>query len=85
MSYEQVPEELLQTNQQDTLRVMAIGSPRLVESYIALMFKQQFAYPDEWSKPISVSKSGDVARILTKRTSSNQTLPNQTPDPLSHH
>jgi hypothetical protein len=53
----------------DILRVLAIGSPLVVESFVMSLFKFGYARPDEWSSPLPTINAGEVMRILTKRIS----------------
>jgi hypothetical protein len=53
----------------DILRVLAIGSPQVVESFVMSLFSFGYARPDEWSSPLPTINAGEVMRILTKRIS----------------
>ncbi len=53
----------------DTLRVLAIGSPEVVNSFVMSLFQLGYARPDEWSRQLPTVNPGEVMRILTKRIS----------------
>jgi hypothetical protein len=52
----------------DTLRVLAIGSPEVVNSFV-IMFQLGYARSDEWSRQLPTVNPSEVMRILTKRIS----------------
>lgn len=51
----------------DVLRVLAIGSPEVVNSCVMTLFRLGYARPEDWSKPLPTSNTDEVMRILTKR------------------
>jgi hypothetical protein len=53
----------------EVLRVLAIGSPEVVQSFVMTLFKFSYARPDEWSSQLPTVNDGEVMRILTKRVS----------------
>jgi hypothetical protein len=53
----------------DILRVLAIGSPGVVNAYVMTQFQLGYARPEEWSRQLPTINPGEVMRILTKRVS----------------
>lgn len=53
----------------DLLRVIAIGSPQVVQFCVSRLFQLGYARPDEWSRQLPTVNPGEVMRILTKRVS----------------
>ncbi len=53
----------------DLLRVIAIGSPQIVQLFVVTLFRYGYARPDEWSRQLPTVNPGEVMRILTKRIS----------------
>ena len=53
----------------DLLRVIAIGSPQIVQLFVITLFQYGYARPDEWSRQLPTVNPGEVMRILTKRIS----------------
>ena len=51
----------------DVLRVLAIGSPPVVEDCVMTLFRLGYARPEEWSQQLPTANPGEVMRILTKR------------------
>jgi len=51
----------------DILRVLAIGSPQVVNNFVMTMFQLGYARPEEWSRQLPTVNPGEVMRILTKR------------------
>ncbi|MGP1387986.1 MAG: hypothetical protein ACTS2F_30905 [Thainema sp.] len=51
----------------EILRVLAIGSPQVVEDCVMTLFRLGYARPEEWSQPLPTVNPGEVMRILTKR------------------
>jgi hypothetical protein len=51
----------------DMLRVLAIGSPQVVDSFVMTVFHWGYARPEDWSRPLPTINPGEVMRILTKR------------------
>ena len=54
----------------DVLRLLAIGSPEVVNSSVMTLFRLGYARPEEWSRQLPTVNSGEVMRILTKRVTS---------------
>ena len=52
----------------DILRVLAIGSPQVVDACVMRLFQLGYARPEDWSRPLPTINPGEVMRILTKRT-----------------
>jgi len=55
----------------DILRVLAIGSPQVVNNFVMTMFQLGYARPEEWSRQLPTVNPGEVMRILTKRVMLN--------------
>ena len=53
----------------DLLRVIAIGSPQVVQMFVITLFRYGYARPDEGSRQLPTVNPGEVMRILTKRVS----------------
>lgn len=51
----------------DILRVLAIGSPQVVNDCVMTLFRLGYARPEDWSRPLPTINPGEVMRILTKR------------------
>ncbi|NJN88227.1 MAG: hypothetical protein HC881_20455 [Leptolyngbyaceae cyanobacterium SL_7_1] len=51
----------------DVLRVLAIGSPQVVNCFVMTLFQYGYARPEEWSRQLPTVNPGEVMRILTKR------------------
>ena len=51
----------------DILRVLAIGSPQVVQSCVLTLYRLGYARPEDWSHPLPTVNPGEVMRILTKR------------------
>lgn len=51
----------------DILRVLAIGSPQVVNNFVMTMFQLGYAHSEEWSRQLPTVNPGEVMRILTKR------------------
>jgi hypothetical protein len=54
----------------EVLRVLAIGSPAVVQSCVMTLFSLGYARPEEWSRQLPTVNTGEVMRILTKRVMS---------------
>ena len=57
------------TCQQEPIRHMLFGSLSAVQSTIRLLYKLNYAEPNDWSQPISTGRPNEVMTILTKRVS----------------
>ncbi|MBW4523330.1 MAG: hypothetical protein KME16_27140 [Scytolyngbya sp. HA4215-MV1] len=51
----------------EVLRVLAIGTPEVVQNFVMTLFQWGYARPDEWSRQLPTVNPGEVMRILTKR------------------
>ena len=51
----------------DILRILAIGSPQVVNNFVMTMFQLGYARPEEWSRQLPTVNPGEVMRVLTKR------------------
>nr|WP_275333203.1 hypothetical protein [Nodosilinea sp. TSF1-S3]MDF0366889.1 hypothetical protein [Nodosilinea sp. TSF1-S3] len=51
----------------DILRLLAIGSPPVVNGCVITLYRLGYARPEEWSRPLPTANSNEVMRILTKR------------------
>jgi hypothetical protein len=58
----------------DVLRVLAIGSPQIVDSFVMTLFHWGYARPEDWSRPLPTINPGEVMRILTKRINPDQSI-----------
>lgn len=69
MTFEQPFLDLRDKASPDILRVIAVGTPAVVENYVIVQYQIGYAEPFEWSKPLPTVNPGEVMRILTKRVS----------------
>jgi len=51
----------------EILRVLAIGTPPVVNSFVMTLYQMGYARPEEWSRQLPTINAGEVMRILTKR------------------
>jgi hypothetical protein len=51
----------------DILRVLAIGSPPVVNGCVITLYRLGYARPEEWSRQLPTVNPNEVMRILTKR------------------
>lgn len=51
----------------DILRLLAIGSPPVVNGCVITLYRLGYARPEEWSRQIPTVNPNEVMRILTKR------------------
>ncbi|HEY9628082.1 MAG TPA: hypothetical protein V6C84_12340 [Coleofasciculaceae cyanobacterium] len=51
----------------EILRVLAIGSPQVVNDCVMTLFRLGYARPEDWSRPLPTVNPSEVMRILTKR------------------
>jgi len=51
----------------EVLRIIAVGSPRIVENYILTQYRLGYAEVREWSRLLPSPNPGEAMRILTKR------------------
>lgn len=54
----------------DRISHMLFGSPRSVRHTISHLHKLRYAEANDWSRPISTGRPGEVMAILTKRIAS---------------
>ena len=55
------------TPEQEPVRHLLFGSLSAVQSTIRLLYKLNYAEPNDWSQPISTGRPNEVMAILTKR------------------
>ncbi|NEQ98070.1 MAG: hypothetical protein F6K30_15355 [Cyanothece sp. SIO2G6] len=53
--------------QYESVRHMVFGSVAAVERTIKLLYKLNYAEPNDWSKPIPTGQPNEVVVVLTKR------------------
>ena len=51
----------------DTIRHMLFGSPAAVHKTIKLLYKLNYAEPNDWSKPIPTGQPNEVVSVLTRK------------------
>lgn len=51
----------------EQVRHLLFGTPRIVQSTILQLHRLGYAEPNDWSRPISTGRPGEVMAILTKR------------------
>jgi hypothetical protein len=51
----------------EVLRLLAIGSPEVVNDCVLTLYRMGYAHPEDWSQPLPTVNPGEVMRILTKR------------------
>ena len=51
----------------DILRIIAVGSLKVVNQHIMRKYQLGYAQPHEWSRPLPTVKANEVMCILTKR------------------
>ena len=51
----------------DQVRHMLFGTPRVVQATILQLHQLGYAEPNDWSRPISTGRPGEVMTILTRR------------------
>jgi hypothetical protein len=66
--------DLRDNSSPDVLRILAIGSPEVVNSCVMTLFRLGYARPEEWSRQLPTVNPGEVMRILTKRVTSADQL-----------
>ncbi|MBE9069116.1 hypothetical protein IQ260_20935 [Leptolyngbya cf. ectocarpi LEGE 11479] len=49
------------------VRVLLLGTPASVQGTISLLFKLNYAEPNDWSRPLATGRPNEVMAILTKR------------------
>jgi hypothetical protein len=59
--------DLTDRHSPEILRVLAIGSPQVVDNFVMTLFRLGYAQPGEWSRQLPTENPGEVMRILTKR------------------
>ena len=51
----------------ESMRHLLFGSPLALETTIKRLHKLGYAEPNDWSRPISTGRPGEVMAILTKK------------------
>ncbi|NEQ98884.1 MAG: hypothetical protein F6K30_19550 [Cyanothece sp. SIO2G6] len=51
----------------ETVRHMVFGSVTAVQNTIKLLYKLNYADPNDWSKPIPTGQPNEVMAVLTKK------------------
>ncbi|MEM9216830.1 MAG: hypothetical protein AAGD25_21080 [Cyanobacteria bacterium P01_F01_bin.150] len=51
----------------ETLRHVLYGSPAAVDKTIKLLYKLNYAEPNDWSKPIPTGAPNEVMSVLTRK------------------
>ena len=51
----------------DTIRHMLFGSPAAVQTTIKLLYKLNYAEPNDWSKLIPTGQPNEVVSVLTRK------------------
>lgn len=51
----------------ESMRHLLFGSPMALETTIKRLHKLGYAEPNDWSRPISTGRPGEVMAILTKK------------------
>ena len=51
----------------EQIRLLLFGTPSAVQKNIRLLHHLTYAEPNDWSRPISTGRAGEVMAILTKR------------------
>ena len=54
-------------DQPNRIRHLIFGTPTTVKKTIRLLHQRGYAEPNDWSRPISTGRTGEVMAILTKR------------------
>ena len=57
----------LPEHQYEDVRLLLLGSLTSVQNTIALLFKLNYAEPNDWSRPLATGRPNEVMAILTKR------------------
>ena len=58
--------------QPEPVRHMLFGSLSAVQSTIRLLYRLNYAEPNDWSQPISTGRPNEVMAILTRRVRTDQ-------------
>ena len=67
-----IPTPPPRTCQQEPVRHMLFGSLSAVQSTIRLLYRLNYAEPNDWSQPISTGRANEVMAILTRRVRTDQ-------------
>ncbi|MEM7066137.1 MAG: hypothetical protein AAF572_23600 [Cyanobacteria bacterium P01_B01_bin.77] len=51
----------------ENVRVLLLGTLSSVQATISLLFKLNYAEPNDWSRPLATGRPNEVMAILTKR------------------
>ena len=57
----------LPEHEYEDVRLLLMGSLTAVQNTIALLFKLNYAEPNDWSRPLATGRPNEVMAILTKR------------------
>lgn len=57
----------LPDHEYEHVRVLLLGTPGAVQNTITLLFKLNYAEPNDWSRPLATGRPNEVMAILTKR------------------
>ena len=57
----------LPEHEYEDVRVLLLGSLTSVQNTIDLLFKLNYAEPNDWSRPLATGRPNEVMAILTKR------------------
>lgn len=57
----------LPEHEYEDVRVLLLGSLTSVQNTIALLFKLNYAEPNDWSRPLATGRPNEVMAILTRR------------------
>ncbi|MBE9070061.1 hypothetical protein IQ260_25810 [Leptolyngbya cf. ectocarpi LEGE 11479] len=55
----------------EDVRVLLLGTLGSVQATISLLFKLNYAEPNDWSRPLATGRPNEVMAILTKRVRVN--------------
>ncbi|MBE9069216.1 hypothetical protein IQ260_21455 [Leptolyngbya cf. ectocarpi LEGE 11479] len=51
----------------ENVRLLLLGTLSSVQATIALLYKLNYAEPNDWSRPLATGRPNEVMAILTKR------------------
>ena len=57
----------LPEHQYEDVRLLLLGPLAAVQNTIALLFKLNYAEPNDWSRPLATGRPNEVMAILTRR------------------
>ncbi|MEM7063478.1 MAG: hypothetical protein AAF572_09990 [Cyanobacteria bacterium P01_B01_bin.77] len=58
---------MLPDHNYENVRVLLLGTLGSVQATISLLFKLNYAEPNDWSRPLATGRPNEVMAILTKR------------------